>query len=66
MRQRTLPEQRELLRGLGQARAAAEPPRGRRAHGAGEPRPGPAAPAAGTKTGTRRAEDARRARRAAP
>jgi len=27
MRQRTLPEQRELLRGLGQARAAAEPPR---------------------------------------
>lgn len=27
LRQRTLPEQRELLRGLGQARAAAEPPR---------------------------------------
>ncbi len=27
MRQRTLPEQRELLRGLGQARAAAEPTR---------------------------------------
>ena len=27
MRQRTLPEQRDLLRGLGQARAAAEPPR---------------------------------------
>jgi hypothetical protein len=27
MRQRTLPEQRELLRGLGQTRAAAEPPR---------------------------------------
>jgi hypothetical protein len=27
MRQRTLPEQKELLRGLGQARAAAEPPR---------------------------------------
>ena len=34
MRQRTLPEQRELLRGLGQARAAAEPPRARGAHGA--------------------------------
>ena len=39
MRQRTLPEQRELLRGLGQTRAAAEPPRpgarpaSRRRHG---------------------------------
>jgi len=29
MRQRTLPEQKELLRGLGQARPAAEPPRPR-------------------------------------
>jgi hypothetical protein len=27
MRQRTLPEQKELLRGLGQVRIAAEPPR---------------------------------------
>ena len=46
MRQRTLPEQRELLRGLGQARPAAEPPRpgarpkGRRGHAARRrPRP---------------------------
>jgi len=48
MRQRTLPEQKELLRGLGQARPVAEPPRpGARAAKAGPPaRPGPA------KTGT--------------
>jgi hypothetical protein len=39
MRQRTLPEQRELLRGLGQARPAAEPPRPG-ARGASAARPG--------------------------
>jgi hypothetical protein len=58
MRQRTLPEQRELLRGLGQARAAAEPPRVgvRSAPAARGVKPGPAktgtpsgAAAAGTK-----------------
>ena len=40
MRQRTLPEQRELLRGLGQTRAAAEIPRatGRPATAPGKPR----------------------------
>jgi len=43
MRQRTLPEQRELLRGLGQARPAAEPPRpGARPAPARGPRTGPA------------------------
>ena len=47
MRQRTLPEQRELLRGLGQARAAAEPPRAgarrrRRARAVKPGRPRPA------------------------
>lgn len=46
MRQRTLPEQRELLRGLGQTRPAAEPPRPG-AH------PAPASRAAGpTRAGT--------------
>jgi hypothetical protein len=44
MRQRTLPEQRELLRGLGQTRPAAEPPR----LGARPLRP--AAPGTGTKS----------------
>jgi hypothetical protein len=51
MRQRTLPEQRELLRGLGQARPAAEPPRpgarGVPANRAARP----AAPGTGAKTG---------------
>ena len=42
MRQRTLPEQKELLRGLGQARPAAEPPRPRaRAVPAGGAKPAP-------------------------
>ena len=52
MRQRTLPEQRELLRGLGQARAAAEPPRAgvRAAPAARGVNPGPAK--TGAKTGT--------------
>jgi hypothetical protein len=55
MRQRTVPEQKELLRGLGQVRVAAEPPRpGARAGaahaGGGKPaaaRPGPAKTGAG-------------------
>jgi hypothetical protein len=54
MRQRTLPEQRELLRGLGQARVAAEPVRpGVRAIPAGRgTKPAATKPAtAGTKTG---------------
>ena len=55
MRQRTLPEQKELLRGLGQVRVAAEPPRpGARAgaaHGAkpAAVRPGPAKTGTGAK-----------------
>jgi len=50
MRQRTLPEQRELLRGLGQARPAAEPPRpGARVV------PGTRPPGAGTKSAPRAA-----------
>jgi hypothetical protein len=52
MRQRTLPEQRELLRGLGQTRAAAEPPRpgSRTKPAAHAPRPAaPATAATGTK-----------------
>jgi hypothetical protein len=59
MRQRTLPEQRELLRGLGQARAAAEPPRpGARAMPAGSgAKPAATKPAvkATTPTGTKAA-----------
>jgi hypothetical protein len=52
MRQRTLPEQRELLRGLGQTRPAAEPPRpgARTAPATRAPKPAP--PATGAKTGT--------------
>jgi hypothetical protein len=43
MRQRTLPEQRELLRGLGQVRPVVEPPRpGARAKGPAVARPGKA------------------------
>jgi hypothetical protein len=48
MRQRTLPEQKELLRGLGQARPAAEPPR----PGARAPAPGRAMKPGPAKVGT--------------
>jgi hypothetical protein len=48
IRQRTLPEQRELLRGLGQARAAAEPPR----PGARAPAPGRGVRPPAPKTGS--------------
>jgi hypothetical protein len=55
MRQRTLPEQKELLRGLGQARPAAEPPRpGARAAPGGAAKPAVktgAAKVAGPKAG---------------
>ena len=55
MRQRTLPEQRELLRGLGQTRAAAEPPRAGARTAPASRAPGPPrrdGPKTGTKTGT--------------
>jgi hypothetical protein len=51
MRQRTLPEQRELLRGLGQTRAAAEPPRAGVRTATPSRAPGPALPGSGPKIG---------------
>jgi hypothetical protein len=54
MRQRTLPEQRELLRGLGQTRPAAEPPRPGTRPTPANRAPRPAAPASSTgSTGTK-------------
>jgi hypothetical protein len=54
MRQRTLPEQKELLRGLGQARPAAEPPRpGARAAKPGPAKMGTTGPAKTGTTGTK-------------